>query len=363
MKPFAAFSVSCSFLVIISLGATDHSSARRDSISQEQKDKLDKVERVLVEVLAITDRGSQDAGPLGETVVRRMQDVGYTVVTDPAQPHDVLVRVKCEQQKVWEGTTRSGGDADLPDSPSRVWKGPACQISYLLDGKKLGWQKEVRTDFQDARQAATAAQAGDPGGYAMGKLQERLEEYPFPMLLAAEWGQEGRLLKALDNPASPPAKKIRIISLLGEIFATEAVPRLQTALKGPDVAIAKAAAVALGNIGQKDSIATLVSVLETGKPELQAAAAKGLGQVGALHGDFSIIQPLLQALKVDDLGVKTEVVWALGKLPDKRTAEALYALNRTLQSSRGGEHEVEEKKLREALNWSLKQVDTFDQFN
>ena len=46
--------------------------------------------------------------------------------------------------------------------------------------------------------------------------------------------------------------------------------------------------------------------LKTGSPELQAAAAKGLGQVGALHGDFSIIPPLLDALKTDNLAVKTE---------------------------------------------------------
>ena len=135
----------------------------------------------------------------------------------------------------------------------------------------------------------------------------------------------------------------------------------------PDPTIAKAAAVALGNIGQKDSMTALIEVLKTGRPELQAAAAKGLGQMGALHGDFSIIPPLLQALNVEDLAVKTEVVWALGKLPDKRTAEPLYALNRTLQAppqdSRGREREAQEKKLREALNWSLKQIDTFDQFN
>lgn len=354
-------------LVIGVWAAADETLARRESFTQEQKEKLEKVERVLVEVLAITEKGTQEPGPLAETVVQRMQTVGYTIVTDPGQPHDVIFRVKCEQQKVWEGTTRSGGDADLPDSPSRVWKGPACQFLYLLDGKKMGWRKEVRTDFQDAREAATAAQAGDPGAYAMAKLRDRLEEYPFALLVTAEWGQEARLLKLLDNPGTAPAEKVKIINLLGEIFATEAVPRLLVALKDPEVNIAKASAVALGNIGQKESIAALVDVLKTGKPELQAAAAKGLGQVGALHGDFSIIEPLLQALNTDDLAVKTEVVWALGKLPDKRTAEPLYALNRTLQNSPphspGSDGEVQEKKLKEALNWTLKQVDTFDQFN
>jgi hypothetical protein len=290
-------------------------------------------------------------------------------VTDPTQPHDVVLRVKCEQHKTWEGTASSGGDADVPDSPSRVWKGPACQLLYLLDGKKLGWHKEVRTEFQDARQAATEAHVENPGAFALSKLIERLEEYHFPILLAAEWGQVDRLLKRLDEPSVTPALKAKIIAQLGEMFATEAVPCLLIALKDSDITIAKAAAQALGNIGQKDSIAALVTVLQTGKPELQAAAAKGLGQVGALHGDFSIIPSLLDALKSDDLAVKTEAAWALGKLPDKRAYEPIYALYRTLQTSgiagidgqgRNGE---QVQKLKEALNWSLKQVDTFDQFN
>jgi hypothetical protein len=345
------------------------SEARRDTLTAQQKDKLGKIQRVLVEAAAITDQNATDASLLTDTVVRRMQVLGYTVVTDPTQPHDVVLRVKCEQHKTWEGTASSGGDADVPDSPSRVWKGPACQLLYLLDGKKLGWHKEVRTEFQDARQAATEAHVENPGAFALSKLIERLEEYHFPILLAAEWGQVDRLLKRLDEPSVTPALKAKIIAQLGEMFATEAVPRLLIALKDSDITIAKAAAQALGNIGQKDSIAALVTVLQTGKPELQVAAAKGLGQVGALHGDFSIIPSLLDALKSDDLAVKTEAAWALGKLPDKRAYEPIYALYRTLQTSgiagidgqgRNGE---QVQKLKEALNWSLKQVDTFDQFN
>ena len=342
------------------------SEARRDTLTAAQKERLGKIQRVLVEAVAITDQGTTDSDLLSDTIVRRMQVLGYTVVTDPAQPHDVVLRVKCEQHKTWEGTASSGGDADVPDSPSRVWKGPACQLLYLLDGKKLGWHKEVRTEFQDARQAATDAHVENPSAFALNKLIERLEEYHFPILLAAEWGQVDRLLKRLDEPAVSPALKTKIIAQLGEMFATEAVPRLLVALKDPDITIAKAAAQALGNIGQKDSISALVTVLQTGKPELQAAAAKGLGQVGALHGDFSIIPPLLDALKSDNLAVKTEAAWALGKLPDKRSYEPIYALYRTLQTSGidgQGRNTEQVQKLKEALNWSLKQVDTFDQFN
>ncbi|HET7059676.1 MAG TPA: HEAT repeat domain-containing protein [Nitrospiraceae bacterium] len=360
-------SLSRHFLIMaVVIFVAAESDARRDTLTAGQKDRLGKIQRVLVETVAITDQGATDPGPLTDTIVRRMQGLGYTVVTDPTQPYDVVLRVKCEQHKTWEGTAASGGDADVPDSPSRVWKGPACQLLYLLDGKKLGWHKEVRTEFLDARQAATAAHVDNASAFALNKLIERLEEYHFPVLLAAEWGQVDRLLKRLDESTVSPALKAKIIAQLGEMFATEAVPRLLTALKDPDSTIAKAAAQALGNIGQKDSISALVSVLQTGKPELQAAAAKGLGQVGALHGDFSIIPPLLDALKSDHLAVKTEAAWALGKLPDKRSYEPIYALYRTLQTSGidgQGRNTEQVQKLKEALNWSLKQVDTFDQFN
>lgn len=354
-------------IIIVLVAISLDSEARRDVLSTEQKAQLAKVQDVLVETMAMTDQGPADAGPLAETVARRMQALGYRVVTDPQQPHDVVLRVKCEEHKVWEGTTPSGGDADLPDSPSRVWKGPACQLVYLLQGKKLGWHKEVRTDFLDAREAAAAAHVENAGAFALAKLRERLEEYYFPVLLSAEWGQEGRLLKRLDEPTVSPALKAKIIAQLGDMFSTEAVPRLLAALHDQDATIAKAAALALGTIGEKQSVSALIEVLRTaGNPELQAAAAKGLGQVGALHGDFSIIPPLLDALKSDHIIVKAEAAWALGKLPDKRAYEPIYALYRTLQtmSADGGRAEKEQiSRLKEALNWSLKQVDTFDQFN
>ena len=124
--------------------------ARQESLTPEEKQKLEKIDKVLIEVIVLSDKGTTDAGPFREVVTKRLQEFGYTVVTDPAQPHDVTFNVKCEQHKIWEGTTKMGSDADLPDSPSRLWKGPACQLSYVLDDKKMPWRKEVRTDFVDA---------------------------------------------------------------------------------------------------------------------------------------------------------------------------------------------------------------------
>lgn len=334
--------------------------ARRDAFSPEQRDRLQKVGRILVEAVAITDKGPREFAPLEELVGGRLRELGYVTVTDPGQPHDVEVKVKCEQRKVWEGTTPSGGDADLPDSPSRVWRGPACQILYLLGGKKMGWQKEVRTEFVDAATAAAAANAGDPGEFALAKLTERLEQYDFPLLLTAEWGQDERLLTALEK--ADQSRKLKIIGLLGEMLSSKAVPRFTALIKDPDTAVAKAAVVALGKIGQRDTTPVLVDLLKTGRPELQAAAAKGLGEIGALNGDFSIIPPLIEALQAPDVGVKIEAAWALGKLPDHRSYQPLYLLSQSLQGVRAGD-DPKLRELKSAVNWSLKNVDLYDQLN
>ena len=108
-----------------------HVWAYRDHFTPEQKALMDKVQTLRIEAIALTDKGTADATPIVDLVARRMGELGYGVVREPNQPHDVVIKVKCEQRKTWEGTTAAGGDADLPDAPSRLWKGPACQICLL----------------------------------------------------------------------------------------------------------------------------------------------------------------------------------------------------------------------------------------
>jgi hypothetical protein len=354
------FATTVALLLVL---AGETSWAYREYFTSEQKEQLAKVQTVLIETIALTDKGKVDAAPFAEIATRRMSDLGYTVITDPAKPHDVALKVKCEQRKTWEGTSTMGSDADLPDSPSRVWKGPACQFNYFLGGTKIKWQKEIRTDFEDAVAEAQKANVGDPGAYAMAELKKLLEQYDFPVLLAAEWGQADHLLKLLDTQGTNQLRKLKIISLLGEMLADEALPRLREALK--DKNLAGQAAVAMGNIG-KEAIPVLIEMLKNSKdPELQAAAAKGLGHVGGLHGDPRIIPPLLEMLDAPgiDIRVQTEIAWALGKLPDKRSVEPLFALDRKLQKIRQDPPDPLMKKLKEAVFWSIKQVYTEDQYS
>lgn len=337
--------------------------AYRDYFTAEQKSQLAKIQNVLVEVIALTDKGSVDAKPIAEVTSRRLHELGYTIVQDRNKPHDVVFKVKCEQRKTWEGTTTAGGDADLPDAPSRLWKGPACQLNYVLGTMKINWQKEVRTDFEDALAAAQAAKAPDAGAYALERLRERLEQYDFPVIVTAEWGQPDRLLKLLDASDSSHLRKLKIISLLGEMEADEALPKLKEALK--DKELSKQATVALGNMG-KEGIPLLVDILKHSKqPELQAAAAKGLGDLGNIHNDSSVIPPLLDMLDAPgiDITVQTEVAWALGRVPDRRSVKPLFELDKKLQKIRNDPPDPQIKKLKEAVFWSIKQVYTEDQYS
>jgi hypothetical protein len=342
--------------------AASPASAYREHFTPEQKAQLERIQTILVEAMVLTDKGEADAGFVAEIASRRLGEVGYTVVRNHAEPHDVVFRVKCEQRKTWEGTTAGGGDADLPDAPSRLWKGPACQLTYVLGGIKIKWQKEVRTEFDDAVAAAHAAQAADAGAYALGKLQEALEKYEFPLLIAAEWGHPDRLLKLLDSADASQARKIKIISLLGEMQADEALPKLKEALKDRD--LAKQALVAMGDLG-KEGIPLLIEILN-GSPQLevQAAAAKGLGRIGGIAGDASVVPPLLVKLQdpKTDWTVLTEVAWALGKIPDKRSIQPLYDLDKKLQAIRDPDNMVL-KQLKEAVFWAIKQCDTWDQYS
>lgn len=337
-------------------------SAYREYFTSEQKALLEKIQTVAVEALALTEKGPADAASLSKVLSRRLKEVGYTVVSSVSEPHDVVFRVKCEERKTWEGTAASGGDNDLPDAPSRLWKGPACQLTYVLGGMKIKWQKEVRTEFEDASSAAQAAKANEPGPFAIARLVDALEKYEFPLLLAAEWGHADRLLKVMDSPETSIGRKVKIISLLGEMQADEALPKLKQVLQDRD--LAKQALMAMGNLG-REGIPLLVDIMNTApQVDIQAAAAKGLGQLGGLHGDASVVLPLLARLQdpKTDWAVLTEVAWALGKIPDKRSIQPLYDLDKKLQAIRDPDNQSL-KKLKEAVFWAIKQCDTWDQYS
>ena len=350
------------FFAILCVGAIE-SEARRIHLTPDQKTQLEKAQTVLVEVLALTEKGTYDPSPLVATVKTRLEGIGYTVTTDRSQPHDVAVKVKCEEAKTLTGTSPTGGDVDLADAPDRLWKGPACLLTYFLHNNDLQWKKEVRTTFPDARQAAQQAQVDDAGAYAMGQLNQRLEEYDFPVLLSAEWGQIDRLLKLLDNPKTPKLRKVKILSVLSDVHAEEALPQLTKLLESTD--LQQETINALSGAGGH-SIPLLIDLFQTSRqPSIRAEAAKALGDIAAKTGDPRPIPPLvryvstlLPHLKTSediDFPVLTEVVWAIGKQRWEGSLKPMRELQQKIWVIFDNSKEMAD--LREATSWTYKQID------
>ncbi len=354
--------LTCILFALCILDNSD-SFARRTHLTSEQKGQLAQTQTVLVTVLALTEKGPGNKSRLEEVVTQRLGEVGYTLVTDRTEPHDVEFRVKCEERKTWAGTTSQGGDAELADAPSRLWKGPACLFTYLLGGKSLGWYKEIRTSFEDPFAAAKAAGAKNSGVFALEQLTTQLFNYDFPVLIMAEWGQPQRLLNLLDATNTSNLRKLKILSSLSHLGATEALPHLTEIMKQKD--LAQEAIEALKGVGE-DSIPTLINLFQNSpQPEIQAAAAKALGDVAGSSGNPSAIPPLLEYLKTVlktmktsadiNFPVLTEVVWSLGKLRDENSLEPMAELNSKVWLIYDNSQAMTD--LREAANWTYKQLD------
>ena len=350
------------FGLIVSLGLFQ-AEARRIHLTPEQKTKLENAQVIFIKVLALTEKGRYDATTLTATTQKRLEEIGYTVITNPKQPHDIEFKVKCEERKTVTGTSPTGGDLELADAPDRLWKGPACLLTYLVDHKNLDWKKEVRTNFSDATQAAQKAQVKDVAQYAMDQLNQRLTEYDFPVLLAAEWGQVDRLLQLLENPNTPQLRKVKILSVLSDLQAEEALPQITKLLESTD--LQKEAINALAGTGA-DSIPLLIDLFQTSKQSpIRAEAAKALGNIAAKTGDPRPIPPLVQYVSTllpnletsadIDFPVLTETVWAIGKQRWEHSFKPIGELQEKVWIIFDNSEEM--AKLREATSWTYKQLD------
>jgi len=346
-------------ILLLTLGLSgtllDQGQAHRELFTPEEKEQLKRAERIHLEALALTDRGAIDPASVAAAASARLKILGYTIVPDPAQPHDVTVKVKCEEHKVWEGTVTSGGDADQLDAASRLWKGPACQITYRVNGHGSDWRHEVRSR-SSAPPSANASQPPAPiGPEAIAQLAARLREDLFPLLLAGSWGQSPRLMKVLDDSTASREQTITAITLLGNMFAVEAIPSLNRKLRDKDPAVVRSSAVALGAIGHADCIPLLLNLLTHKNPDTRLAAITGLGRLAPLHPNSNIVPTLLARLPHEPVPIQTAIVRALGKTTDRRILEPLRALNRVAQNKSRSEHSLEWKELIGALSVSLDQ--------
>lgn len=354
--------------IIIFLGMlASEGLARRTYFTPEQKAQLQAIQIVWVKVLALTERGKGDSQGIQDIVKERLAALSYQVVTSRDEPSDVMLMVKCEERKKWSGTTRAGGDAEQADAPARLWTGPACLLTYRLNGRDLGWQKEVRTPFDDSVSAAKAANAPESGPYAITQLAQRLQTFDFPVMLATEWGHDSRLFTLLKDPNTPKPRKLKILSLLPDVQSHEAFPYLKEFIQ--DKEYAETAIVALSTMGS-EAIPLLTEIFQTHQDSaVRAAAAKGLGEIGSHTGDPAITAPLLEYLITGlkqmktsadiDFPVLTEVVWSIGKLRNERSIRPIAELQEKIWLIYDTSKEM--ATLRDATSWTYKMVDLDDQ--
>ncbi|MGB5055877.1 MAG: HEAT repeat domain-containing protein, partial [Nitrospirales bacterium] len=180
------------------------------------------------------------------------------------------------------------------------------------------------------------------------------------------WGQIDRLLKLLDNPNTPKLRKVKILSVLSDVHAEEALPQLTKLLESTD--LQQETINALSGTGA-DSIPVLIDLFQTSpQSNMRAEAAKALGDIAARTGDPRTIPPLVQyvsevlpQLKTSEdinFPLLTEVVWAIGKLRWAHSLKPIAELQDKVWLIHDNSKEMAE--LREATNWTYKAIELQD---
>ena len=308
-----------SLIILCSIGFSLSASGQQPSPAEQPVHPLAKAQTVLVEAVALTERGPHDPASLIQTVTRQLQQAGWTVVSQADQPHDAVVRVKCEERQTWTGPSKHRRIGPSPNT--RLWKGPACHVSYRYNQQTPNWSWEVKTSFEDAREAAQTAGVKDSGTFALNELDTQLRTNEFPLYLAAEWEQTDRLLSIYRDSSGQVDQQRTILQLLGGLPSAQALATLEGALSNPE--LAPTALMALGQQGES-GIPALISFLQSSTdPDQQLAAIQGLGTIAAHNKTPVLFTQFMELLESPDPRIQTEAVQGLGKLGDRRALQSL----------------------------------------
>lgn len=351
-------------VILLMLVWPTDSLARRASFTSEQKTQLSSIQTIRVSTLALSENGFVSSEVIFNVVQRRFEELGFQVVTDAIQPHDVEFHVICEERKHQQSVARYGGDAELTHTPDRLWHGPACQLSYRLERKDLGWHKEVRASIEQDSLFPREAQALDTGGSVFEQLTRELEGLDFPIMLLSEWGQTHRLVALLTDPETPQTRQLVILDLLRQFPSSEALPHLLKMIQ--EGQCSEKAIGALSGLGH-EVVPHLQQLFESQDRELsiRAAAAKGLGRILRADGDPQVMQILLKYLTraVTELRssneiefpVLTEVVWGVGSIHHEPTFKLIGTLQDQLWMIYDSSPDM--KKLRDVVSVVHKYLD------
>ena len=212
---------------------------------------------------------------------------------------------------------------------------------------------EVRTSFEDPRQAAKAANATNSGSYALQELQAQLAKDVFPLYLAAEWRQTDRLIHLFEQTTNQLDHRRLILELLGPLISPAALLTIEEATRNPELAVT--AITALGNQGEV-GIPTLINILDSSEiSEHRLAALKALGEIATHSTPPTLYDVFVKQLQAQDPRMQTIAVKGLGHLGDLRAVTPIETLNIQAWSNPSTHKDIQ--ALREALNESLYSLD------
>ena len=305
---------------------------------------------LVVESIALTEQGLQDSTALTKTVIDRLTDTGFTIASTPDEPHDAVIRVKCEERQTLTGPSKHRNTS--PALTSRLWKGPSCHISYRYGEQSPPWSWEVHTSFEDTSRAAEIAGASDTGTFAMNALNTQLQHDDFPLYLVADWEQADRLLVLFQKSTDNIERQTTILKLLGTLDSDQAFEALKRALTNP--ALTPTALLALGQQGEK-AIPDLASYLESStNSDHRLAAIQALGAIATQSNAPALFTQFRKVLDTEEPKIQTEAVKGLGNLGDRRAIQPLEKLN--LKTWTNPSTSPDMTALRKMLSWSLWQL-------
>jgi HEAT repeat protein len=161
------------------------------------------------------------------------------------------------------------------------------------------------------------------------KLEDRDPAFRLHIVRAlARLGDERAVLplaKRLDDKALEV--RIAAASALGALESRNAVAPLlkkleDTPAKDSSVELQKQILVALGKIGDKKALTSILPMLDSPYPDIRKHAAEALG----IFGDERAVLPLVEKLADISPEVRNASAYALGKLGDKRAVEPLLRM-------------------------------------
>lgn len=301
--------------------------------------------------LTLPSSQTQNYDRLYRTIGERMEQLGYTVTSPTfSKKAPLTLVVKCEEGGFPGSITK---DSETEKDSNHSLERPPCHVSYSYEGHALPWKNIDRIIYDEGlhitRQLLKQSQ------FAPGEIFFRfLHAYDFPILMAAEWEHVPRLLKKLEDPASPWGRKRLIVRLLGELQDPRVYSPLLLALQYQPLIIDVAKSLGFYGLKARPHLQHLLQ--EHPNPLVKAAAAQGLGRIAAQTGDSGLTPLFLKIIQDphEDIRVKTEVVWALGKAPDMSAFYILQELEHIIWTRPHNDPEM--NHLRRAVDWSIREI-------